>query len=196
MKLVLIGIQGAGKSTQGVMLSEKYNIPYLSSGHIFRGMAKEKSQTGRFLKELMNAGALIPDDMTLKVITEYLQKPEYENGYILDGFPRTVPQAEAFANGVDKVIFLDVSRGEALWRISGRETSDREDDTLQALRIRIESFFEHTMPVVDHYDEKGKLIKVDGELEIEGVFDQITSSLDACFNKDGSCCGGNCCGEK
>ena len=119
MKLVLIGIQGAGKSTQGNFLSEEYNIPYLSSGHIFRQMAKEKSKMGRWLKETINSGALVPDEKTLEIIFTYLEKPEYQDGYILDGFPRTVVQAEAFNNGVDKVVFLDVSDKEALFQPLG-----------------------------------------------------------------------------
>lgn len=80
-------------------------MPYLSSGHIFRQMAKEKTPTGRWLKETLNAGVLVPDDMTLKVVLEYLKKPEYQQGYILDGFPRTRAQAQAFRDGVDKIIF-------------------------------------------------------------------------------------------
>src|SRR5258708_3863337 len=139
MKLVLIGIQGAGKSTQGNMLSEKLGIPYLSSGHIFREMAKDKGTLGRWLKETLNAGLLVPDKETLEIIQEYLKKPEYKKGYILDGFPRTVPQAQAFGKAVDKSIFIDVSDREALWRISGR-VSDREDETLQGIRKRIELF--------------------------------------------------------
>lgn len=176
MKLVLIGIQGAGKSTQGNMLSEKYGIPYLSSGHVFREMAKEKTPTGRWLKETLNAGVLIPDDMTLKVIFEYLDKPEYKNGYILDGFPRTVPQAEAFNGGVDKVVFIDVSDREALWRISGR-VSDREDETLQAIRKRIELFHEKTEPVIRYYESIGKLARIDGEQEVVKVFEDIVDAL-------------------
>ena len=116
MKLVLIGIQGAGKSTQGNMLSAELGIPYLSSGHVFREMAKEKTKLGRWLKETLNAGILIPDETTLEIILTYLQKPEYAKGYILDGFPRTVPQAEAFGDQAEKVIFIDVSDKEALWR--------------------------------------------------------------------------------
>lgn len=174
--MVLIGIQGAGKSTQGNMLSEKYGIPYLSSGHVFREMAKEKTPTGRWLKETLNAGVLIPDDMTLKVIFEYLDKPEYKNGYILDGFPRTVPQAEAFNGGVDKVVFIDVSDREALWRISGR-VSDREDETLQAIRKRIELFHEKTEPVIRYYESIGKLARIDGEQEVVKVFEDIVDAL-------------------
>lgn len=92
MKIILIGIQGAGKSTQGNLLSEKLNVPYLSTGHIFREMAKEKTPLGRHIKEIMNAGYLIPDAKTVEIVSEYLKKSEYEKGYILDGFPRTLEQ--------------------------------------------------------------------------------------------------------
>jgi adenylate kinase len=176
MKLVLVGIQGAGKSTQGNMLSEKLKIPYLSSGHIFREMAKDKSPLGRMLKETLNAGMLIPDKLTLEIITEYLKKPEYVNGYILDGFPRTVPQAEAFVGNVDKVIFIDVSDREALWRISGR-MSDRQDETLQAIRKRIELFHELTEPVIEYYRDRGQLARINGENDVDQVFADIMDAL-------------------
>lgn len=178
MRLILIGIQGAGKSTQGNFLSEKYKIPYLSSGHIFREMAKEKTTLGRWLKETMNAGALIPDDTTLEIILTYLEKPEYDHGYILDGFPRTVAQAEAFNGGVDAVIFLDVSDKEALWRIAGRE-QEREDETLTAIKNRIRLFHEVTTPVVDYYEKQNKVVKVDGELSVEEVSQSIVEGLRA-----------------
>lgn len=177
MKLVLIGIQGAGKSTQGSMLAEKYNIPYLSSGHIFREMAKEKTQLGRWLKETLNAGALVPDDTTLEVVLTYLEKPEYANGYILDGFPRTVPQAEAFNGSIDKVVYLRVSDKEALWRISGRNDV-RDDETLQAIRKRISLFHELTKQVIEYYREAGKLAEVDGEVSVDEVFSQIVEAVE------------------
>lgn len=177
MRLVLIGIQGAGKSTQGNFLSERYNIPYLSSGHVFREMAKEKTQMGRWLKETLNSGALVPDEKTLEIILTYLEKPEYEAGYILDGFPRTVVQAEAFNGGVDKVVFLNVSEKEALWRISGR-VSDRQDETIHAIKTRIGLFFEKTMPVVDFYRKHNKLVEVNGENDMDTVFRDICEQLD------------------
>ena len=176
MKLVLVGIQGAGKSTQGNMLSAELGIPYLSSGHVFREMAKDKSKIGRWLKETLNAGALVPDKETLEIILTYLQKPEYSKGYILDGFPRTVPQAEAFGNEAEKVIYLDVSDKEALWRISGR-ASDRQDETLHAIRKRIELFHEKTEPVIEYYRDQGKLIQVDGEKDVQEVFTSIMRHL-------------------
>lgn len=177
MKLVLIGIQGAGKSTQGNFLAERYDIPYLSSGHIFREMAKEKTQIGRWLKETINSGALVPDDKTLEIILTYLEKPEYQKGYILDGFPRTTVQAEAFNGGVDKVVFLEVSDKEALWRIAGR-ISDRQDETVQAIKKRIGLFHELTQPVIDFYKKEGKLLTVDGEKDIDGVSEDIVKELD------------------
>ncbi len=177
MKIILIGIQGAGKSTQGNILSEKLNIPYLSTGHIFRELSKEKTPTGRYIKETVNAGYLIPDDKALEIVSEYLHRPEYEKGYIMDGFPRTIVQAKAFENGIDKVIYLKVSDKEALWRLSGRD-DNREDDTLKAIRKRISLFHEFTEPVLGFYREKGVLVDLDGEKSIEEISKEILDKLD------------------
>jgi adenylate kinase len=178
MKIILIGIQGAGKSTQGNMLRDKLNIPYLSSGHIFREMAKEKSPWGRYVKETVNSGALIPDDKTVQIVEEYLSKPEYSKGYILDGFPRTVPQAKAFSNGVDMVIYLDVSDKEALWRLSGRvDEGVREDNTLTAIRQRIELFHTHTKEVLGFYKRKGLLHSINGEQSILDIHREIMERI-------------------
>ena len=178
MKIILIGIQGSGKSTQGNLLHEKLNIPYLSSGHIFREMAKEKTALGRYMKETLNAGYLVSDEKTVPIIEEYLGKPEYKNGYILDGFPRTTTQAEQFSNGVDKVVYLKVSDKEALWRLSGRvEEGIREDNTLVAIRKRIQLFHDLTEPVIDFYRQKGTLIEVDGERDIDTIHADIMAQL-------------------
>ncbi len=182
MKIVLIGIQGAGKSTQGNLLSQELGIPYLSSGHIFRQMASQKTQLGRYVKETINAGVLIPDDMTIKIVNEYLSRPEYNKGYILDGFPRTVAQAKEFRNNIDIAIYLDVSDKEALWRISGR-VSDREDETIQALRKRIELFYEHTKPVLAYYGRARKLIRIDGEQKIKTIFKKIIKEIEKLARK-------------
>ena len=180
MKIILLGIQGSGKSTQGNLLSEKLDIPYLSTGHIFRNIAKEKTSLGRYVKEVMNAGYLIADDKTLEIVSAYLARPEYTKGYILDGFPRTVVQADSFKNGVDKVVYLMVSDKEALWRLSYRSGEGgeiREDETLAAVRKRIEVFHKFTEPVLEFYREKGILIEVDGEQEIEGIHKEILEKL-------------------
>lgn len=180
MKIILIGIQGAGKSTQGNLLSEELNIPYLSTGHIFREMAKEKTSLGRYIKEIMNAGFLIPDEKTVEIVSEYLKKPEYINGYILDGFPRTLDQVKMFENGVDKVIYLKVSDKEALWRLSyrnGESGEVREDETLAAIRKRIELFHALTEPVLEYYKKKGILVEIDGEKSIEAIFKEILEKV-------------------
>ena len=176
MKIILIGIQGAGKSTQGNLLSEKLGIPYLSTGHIFRVIAQEKTALGRYIKETMNAGYLIPDDKTLEIVSEYLSRPEYKKGYILDGFPRTTVQAEAFINGINKVIYLKVSDREALWRLSFRN-ENRADDTIAGVRKRIELFHKFTEPVINYYRQKGTLIEVDGEKSIEEIHKEIMKGL-------------------
>lgn len=178
MKLILIGIQGSGKSTQGNLLRDRLNIPYLSSGHIFREMAKEKTPLGRYMKETLNAGVLISDEKTIPIIQEYLGKDEYKNGYILDGFPRTTKQAEEFMGGADKVIYLKVSDKEALWRLSGRmDEGVREDNTLQAIRKRIQLFHDLTEPVIGFYRNKGILVEVDGERDIDTIHDEIMSHI-------------------
>ena len=114
--------------------------------------------------------------MTIKIVSEYLEKPEYQKGFIVDGYPRTVPQAEVFSDGTEKAVFIDVSDKEALWRISGRQ-GDREDETLQAIRKRIALFHELTQEVINFYAEKGNLIKVDGEQDVEAVFASIMKNI-------------------
>lgn len=184
MKLVLIGIQGSGKSTQGNLLSEQLKIPYLSTGHIFREIAKEKTSLGRFVKETLNAGFLIPDEKTVPIVEEYLSRPEYRKGYILDGFPRTLKQVKKFKNNVDKVIYLEVPDKEALWRIAHRNDTSRDDETLPAVKKRIELFHKVTTPVIEHYKKKGQLIIVDGTKSIEEVNRDILMGLGKEFVKN------------
>ena len=178
MNIILIGIQGSGKSTQGNLLSEKLSVPYLSTGHIIREMAKEKTQTGRYIKETTYAGLLIPDNIMIPIATDYLAREEYKSGFILDGFPRTVEQAEKFPTRIDKVIYLKVSDKEALWRLSGQNTNGaRHDDTLSAIRTRIEAFHKFTEPVLEFYRNKGRLVEIDGERSIEGIHKEILEKI-------------------
>lgn len=178
MKLVLIGIQGSGKSTQGNLLSKQLKIPYLSTGHIFRQLAKEKTELGRYIKLVMNSGLLIPDEKTIEIVNSYVSRPEYKHGYIIDGFPRTLTQARKFKNHVDKVIYLEIPDKEALWRLSHRMNEEvRSDETLDALRKRIELFHKHSIPVLKYYDKEGKLVTIDGSNSIEKVNEEILKSL-------------------
>ncbi|SRR5258706_4022741 len=176
MKIILIGIQGAGKSTQGNLLSRDFKVPYLSTGHIFRELSHEKTPHGRYIKEVMNAGYLIPDKKTLEIVSDYLRRKEYEKGYIMDGFPRTLEQAKAFKNGIDKAIHLKVSDKEALWRLSLRN-SDREDETIAGIRKRIELYHKFTEPVIEYYGSKGVLVEINGEQPIEAIHKEIMEKI-------------------
>src|SRR3989344_1501837 len=177
MKLVIIGIQGAGKSTQGNLLSQQLKIPYLSTGHIFRNIAKEKTEMGRYIKETMSTGHLIPDNKTIPIVEEYLSRKAYKKGYILDGFPRTITQAKKFKNGLDKVIHIELPEKEALWRIAFRGDTSRHDETLLAIKKRIDLFMNETRPVIDFYKNKGMLIRVDGIKSIHEVNQEILKNL-------------------
>lgn len=178
MKLVLIGIQGAGKSTQGNLLSRQLKIPYLSTGHIFREIAKEKTKLGHYLKVILHSGSLVPDEKTIEIVNSYLSRPEYKRGYILDGFPRTVNQAKQFENGVDKVIQLEIPDKEAIYRLAYRDDSSvRDDNTLEAIRKRIDLFHKFTDPVIQHYEKEGKLVVIDGTQDIKQVNEEILKSL-------------------
>ena len=176
MKIVFIGVQGSGKSTQGNLLSQKLNVPYLSTGHIFRDLSREHTPIGRLIKETINAGYLVQDDKTLEIVSDYLKRPEYNNGYILDGFPRTRNQAESFENGIDAVIYINVSDEEALKRL-GLRFDNREDATKTALQKRIELFHKFTEPVIDFYRERGKLHEINGEKSIEEIQEEISRIL-------------------
>lgn len=176
MNIILLGIQGAGKSTQGNLLSKQLKIPYLSTGHIFREIAQEKTALGRMVKELINAGSLVPDDKTIEVVNQYLARPEYKNGFILDGFPRTVTQAESCTFPITKVIFLELDEKESLWRLVMRKQS-RDDNTVQAVQHRIQQFHSHTAPVLEFFTRKDLLATVDAKLSIKKVNDEILKSL-------------------
>ena len=176
MKIVLIGVQGSGKSTQGNKLAAKLNVPYLSTGHIFRELSREHTPLGRYIKETINAGYLIPDDKTLKIVSKYLKRPEYQGGYVLDGFPRTRGQAESFSNGIDAVFYIKVRDEEALARLSVRN-DDRKDEAPPALSKRIELFHKFIEPVSEYYRKMRILHEIEGERDISEIHKEICDIL-------------------
>lgn len=180
MRIVLYGIQGSGKSTQGKILSQRLHLPYLSSGHIFRAMAAEKSRMGRYIKETLAAGSLIPDELAIPTVAEYLKQAEYQKGWILDGFPRTEIQAKRLKVPIDVAFYVIVSDKEALWRLSFRTDEKghiRDDETLMALRRRIHLFHKVTGPVLDYYRRQDILVEVDGERDIEAINEDMMSKI-------------------
>lgn len=180
MKLVLFGVQGAGKSTQGKLLAHQLNLPYISAGHIFRRLAQTKTKQGRYIKEVINSGALLPDDISVEIMQEYLQRPHYRHGFILDGFVRTKGQLEKFMPQIDMGIHIELSVKEALYRISYRDEK-RSDETVTAVRNRIELYFEETQPVLDSLQEASKLLTVDGSGTPEEVNALIMEELGVSF---------------
>ncbi|OGH10345.1 MAG: hypothetical protein A2857_02900 [Candidatus Levybacteria bacterium RIFCSPHIGHO2_01_FULL_36_15] len=180
MKIVLIGIQGSGKSTQGNLLAKRFKVPYLSTGHIFREIAKQKTQFGRYIKEVINSGALVTNEIAIHTVFEYLKKPDYKNGFILDGFPRTITQVEAFnKENIDHVVYIRIKDKSALERLLLRcATESREDDTQKAIKKRIRMFHKHTKPVLKFYKYKGILIEVNGERSVEKIQEEIVQKIE------------------
>lgn len=129
MRLIMLGAPGAGKGTQAVMLSEKFNIPHISTGDIFRSNIKNGTELGKKAKEFIDKGMLVPDELTIDIVKDRLQKPDCKNGFVLDGFPRTIPQAEYLDKTLDEmgmkldaVINIFVSDADIIKRMSGRRT--------------------------------------------------------------------------
>lgn len=184
MKLILFGPPGAGKGTQAKKISSHYNIPHLSTGNIFRSNIKNETELGKKVKSILDAGELVPDETVVELVADELNDPKYDNGYILDGFPRTIPQAEALdshlaKNGtsIDLLLTLKVPEDELVNRILSREDG-RSDDTPEKVKTRLEVYRNETKPVLDHYTEKGITRDVDGVGSIDEIFGRIKTELD------------------
>lgn len=205
MKVILLGAPGAGKGTQAVRLAERYNIPHISTGDIFRSNIKERTPIGIVAKSYIDKGQLVPDEVTIQIVKERLEKDDCKNGYLLDGFPRTVSQAEALDgfSEIDSVVNIDVPLHKLMRRSTGRrvcgkcgesyhidyldgstscrkcdgELIQRADDNEETVGKRLEVYEKQTAPLIDHYKSKGKLIDVDGDGDIDSVFAAIVERL-------------------
>ncbi len=204
---VLIGAQGSGKGTQAKMLSAEYGIPHISTGDIFREIRKEESDLGKRVRELIDKGNLVPDSVTNEIVAARISKKDCSKGFILDGYPRNIIQAE-FLNSkkpVSQCIYVEISDAESIKRIAARlvcseckadyntiyikpkkagvcdkcsgKLMQRDDDKPEFVKKRLETFYRDTKPLLDYYEKKGVLIRVNGEQAIDKVFADIVKGL-------------------
>ncbi len=202
-RIVIMGPPGSGKGTQAKLMAEKYDIEHISTGDIFRAKKEENSELGRKIRKLIDNGKFVPDEITIRIIKERLESLN-GRGYILDGFPRTVPQAEALNGFADitHVIYIDVPKeilierlssrlmckcGESYNKVSkkpkidgicdkcGQKLFQREDEKPRVVAERLKIYQEKTKPLLDFY--KDKLFKVDGTAKIPEVFEEIKKIL-------------------
>jgi adenylate kinase len=212
MNLVLLGPPGSGKGTQGERLNEDLRLPYYATGDILRAAVREETELGKSAKQYMDAGDLVPDEVIVGVIAEALDSEEARDGFILDGFPRTTPQAEALdakladlGRAVNAVLLIDVSDEEVVRRLGGRRTCEenghvfhvefnppkeegvcdidgsplivRDDDKPEVIRKRLTTYHEKTEPLVDYYDSRSVLRRIDGVQAPDAVEAEIRRTL-------------------
>ena len=183
MNIILFGPPGAGKGTQAKKLQNEFNIPQLSTGDIFRSAIKNETPLGVEVKSILDNGELVPDETVVDLVADELSKEKYEDGYILDGFPRTVTQAEAFDSflkenndSLDAFISLTVPEEELIKRILSRGEG-RSDDTEEKVKTRLEVYRQETKPVLQHYQKQDKVQEIDGLGSIDEIFERIKGAL-------------------
>ena len=193
MRLILLGPPGAGKGTQAQRLVAKYGIVQLSTGDMLRAAVKAGTPVGRQAQEIMARGGLVPDDVVVEIVAQRVAQPDARKGFILDGFPRTVPQAAALDRmlaernpALDGVIELRVDEDALIKRIErrieemkARGEALREDDNPEVLHRRLKAYREQTSPLIDYYRDKGALITVNGMAPIPEVAAAIDRALPA-----------------
>jgi adenylate kinase len=210
MNLLLYGAPGSGKGTQANMLRSRFGIPHIATGDMLRAEIERGSELGRQAQPILAKGGYVPDEIMIGMIRERLREPDCANGFILDGFPRTVPQAEALdvlmrelGRRFDRVLYLRVETPELLRRLSGRlvcpacqrtyppgvercsvdstPVVQREDDKQEAVRPRIEIYLSKTIPVLDHYRGEDLVSEIDGR----GTIDEISGQVLAAIGQNG-----------
>ena len=185
MRLILFGPPGAGKGTQANFIADKYGVAHISTGDVLRESVKNETEVGLLAKSFMDKGELVPDSVVIEIIRQKISSLEKKD-FMLDGFPRTIAQAEALDNmladeniGLDVVLFLDVDDEEVTARILKRqELEGRDDDSEEVVRNRLKVYREQTSPLGNYYDNGGILKKIDGIGEVEAISNRINEVLE------------------
>jgi adenylate kinase len=185
MNILLLGPQGSGKGTQARRISDEYGIPHISSGELYRNAITSGSDLGKQVEPMLAAGHLVPDEITIPLIRDEIERTE--EGFILDGYPRNLAQAEALddmleqiGRPLDAVLLLHVRDDVARARLLKRaELEGRADDTPDAIERRLDNYHRHTEPVVEHYRAPGKLVQVHADRPIDEVWAEIAEALSA-----------------
>jgi adenylate kinase len=180
--VVLMGAPGAGKGTQAKRLAASLGLPQVATGDLFRANLKNETELGKLARTYMDKGELVPDEVTVAMVRNRLSQPDCERGAILDGFPRTIAQAKAldallseFSAKIAVVPFIDVSQDVLVERLARRaEIEGRADDNEETIRVRMEVYQSETAPLLAYYDEKGLLVKINGEQPINKVTEDLT----------------------
>jgi len=185
VNVLVLGPQGSGKGTQARRIAQAHGIPHVSTGDMFRALDDTKP-LGREINEIMDRGGFVPDDITIRMIQERLAEDDAREGFILDGFPRNLAQAEALDRMLDEIgrtldviFFFDLDDVTAKKRALGRAHEEgRTDDTPESIERRLSLYHEQTEPVVEYYRTTGKLVPLHANLSVEEVADEIQSALD------------------
>jgi adenylate kinase len=186
LDVLLLGPQGAGKGTQGKLISREYGIPHIATGDILRSAIAEGTELGRKAEPLLNSGQLVPDDVMIDLIRDRLAREDTERGVVLDGFPRTTRQAEALdemlneiERPLDVVLEFQLREEQSVERLLRRAREEgRADDTPEAIRTRLALYRDQTAPLIEHYRARGILVPVHAERSIGDVFGEIQQALE------------------
>ena len=187
MRLLIMGPPGAGKGTQAKRIAQHYAIPAISTGDIFRAMKTADTDLARQVRQIMASGGYVSDEITNEIVADRLAEDDVESGFLLDGYPRTLPQVDWLdsvlsrqGRALDAVVALTADTEEVVARLLKRaEIEGREDDTAEAIRTRLQVYTTETAPLLAVYADRGLLVGVDGLGEVEEVSERIFAALDA-----------------